>query len=175
MTSSFACFAGRILLSFIYEETLDWNVLRDGVDGLASAHRRALRPALERAVEVGRVDPALLDYDLDRLAAALDATSDLAFDYLGLQTLYDRYLLVDKTGAEPRRLEAPQLFWLRVAMGVCLAETSEREERALELYRMYADRRFCSVDADALQRGHAALPALELLPLRRRRLARSRS
>jgi ribonucleoside-diphosphate reductase alpha chain len=120
-------------------------VLRDGVDGLAEAHRSALRPALERGVAVGRVDAALLDYDLDRLAAALDPAADLTFDYLGLQTLYDRYLLVDKTGEEPRRLEAPQLFWLRVAMGVSLAEpVAEREERAAELYRMYAERRFCS-------------------------------
>ncbi|HVW88888.1 MAG TPA: ribonucleoside-diphosphate reductase subunit alpha [Gaiellaceae bacterium] len=142
--SDFSFFAGRILLTFVYEETLGWDVLRDGVDGLAAAHRRALRPALERGVQAGRVDAALLEYDLDRLAESLDPTSDLAFDYLGLQTLYDRYLLVDKTGAEPRRLEAPQLFWLRVAMGVSLAEATEREERTLELYRVYAERRFCS-------------------------------
>jgi ribonucleoside-diphosphate reductase alpha chain len=143
--SDFSFFAGRILLTFVYEETLGWDVLRDGVAGLVEAHRRALRPALERGAEIGRVDPELLEYDLDRLAAALDPAADLGFDYLGLQTLYDRYLLVDKTGAEPRRLEAPQLFWLRVAMGVCLAEApAEREERALELHRMYAERRFCS-------------------------------
>jgi len=142
--SEFSFLAGRILLTFVYEETLDWDVLRDGVAGLEEAHRKELRPALERGVEVGRVDPALLGYDLDRLAAALDPSADLAFDYLGLQTLYDRYLLVDKTGTEPRRLEAPQLFWLRVAMGVSLAEQTDREERALELYRMYSERRFCS-------------------------------
>jgi ribonucleoside-diphosphate reductase alpha chain len=142
--SEFSFFAGRILLTFVYEETLDWEIVRDGVAGLAEAHRRALRPALERGVAIGRVDPALLAYELDRLAAALDPTADLDFDYLGLQTLYDRYLLVDKTGAEPRRLEAPQLFWLRVAMGVCLPEERDREQRALDLYRMYCSRRFCS-------------------------------
>jgi ribonucleoside-diphosphate reductase alpha chain len=143
--SDFSFFAGRILLTFIYEETLGWDIVRDGAAGLAEAHRRALQPVLERGVEVGRVDPALLEYDLERLASALDPASDRGFDYLGLQTLYDRYLLVDKTGAEPRRLEAPQLFWLRVAMGLSLAEKpAEREERTLELYRMYAERRFCS-------------------------------
>ena len=90
---------------------------------------------LERGVEAGRIDPALLDYDLDRLAAAARPDADLDFDFLGLQTLYDRYLIIDKTGGEPRRIEAPQLFWMRVAMGVCLAEEpQEREERALELY-----------------------------------------
>jgi ribonucleoside-diphosphate reductase alpha chain len=142
--SDFSFFAGRILLTFVYEETLGWDILRDGVEGLAAAHRRTLRTALDRGAEIGRIDPALLDYDLEWLADALDPVSDLAFDYLGLQTLYDRYLLVDKTDGEPRRLEAPQLFWLRVAMGVSLAEKEERESHALELYRMYSERRFCS-------------------------------
>ncbi|MFA5258279.1 MAG: ribonucleoside-diphosphate reductase subunit alpha, partial [Opitutales bacterium] len=78
------------------------------------------------------------------LADALDPAADLAFDYLGIQTLYDRYLLVDKTGNRARRMETPQFFWLRVAMGIFLRETREREERVLELYRLYKDRRFCS-------------------------------
>jgi ribonucleoside-diphosphate reductase alpha chain len=142
--ADFSFFAGRILLTFIYEETLGWDVLRDGAAGLKDAHRRAWRPALERGVEAGRIDEALLGFDLDRLADALDPAADLGFDYLGLQTLYDRYLLVDKTGAQPQRLEAPQFFWLRVAMGVCLGEPEDREEHVLALYAMYRSRRFCS-------------------------------
>lgn len=143
--SDYSRFAGRILLTYIYEETLDWSILRDGVAGLRDAHRRALRPLLERAVEIKRIAPSLLDYDLERLAAAIDPSADLDFDFLGLQTLYDRYLIMDKTGGRPRRIEAPQLFWLRVAMGVCLAEhQNEREQRALELYCVYKERRFCS-------------------------------
>ncbi|HTT94394.1 MAG TPA: ribonucleoside-diphosphate reductase subunit alpha [Solirubrobacterales bacterium] len=143
--SDYSRFAGRILLTYVYEETLDWQILRDGVGGLREAHRRALRPLLEHGVAIKRIDARLLDYDLERLAAAIDPSADLDFDFLGLQTLYDRYLIVDKTGARPRRLEAPQLFWLRVAMGVCLAEREEeREERALDLYAAYKERRFCS-------------------------------
>jgi ribonucleoside-diphosphate reductase alpha chain len=142
--ADFSFFAGRILLTFIYEETLDWDILRDGTAGLKDAHRRAFRRALERGVEANRIDEALLGFDLDRLADALDPAADLGFDYLGLQTMYDRYLLVDKTGGEPERIEAPQFFWLRVAMGVCLGEQDDREGHALELYRMYASRRFCS-------------------------------
>lgn len=142
--ADFSRFAGRILLSFIYEETLAWDITRDGVAGLAAAHRRALRTALERGVAAERISPALLEYDLERLAAALDPTADLDFDFLGIQTLYDRYLTVDKTGAAPRRIEAPQVFWMRVAMGVCLPEEGDREARVLALYGMYKDRRFCS-------------------------------
>jgi ribonucleoside-diphosphate reductase alpha chain len=144
--SDFSRFAGRVLLSYVYEEALGWDIVRDGIGALKAAHTRALRPFLEHAAAIGRIDTRLLGYDLDRLAAALDPTADLDFDYLGLQTLYDRYLLVDKTGAQPRRIEAPQLFWLRVAMGVCLAEDDEqdREARALDLYGIYRQRRFCS-------------------------------
>jgi ribonucleoside-diphosphate reductase alpha chain len=141
--SDFSLFAARILLTYVYEETLPWRIT-DGIGALRDAHRRALRPALERGVKVGRVDPALLDYDLERLAQSLDPSADLDFDYLGIQTLYDRYLLVDKTGSAPIRLEAPQIFWLRVAMGVCLPEAGDREARVLALYSVYRGRRFCS-------------------------------
>jgi ribonucleoside-diphosphate reductase alpha chain len=142
--SEFSRFAGRILLTYIYEETLGWDIERDGIGGLRAMHRAALEPALRRGVAIGRIDPALLEYDLRRLADALDPTADLDFDFLGLQTLYDRYLQVDKTGERPVRLEAPQLFWLRVAMGVCLNETGDREARVLDLYTAYKERRFCS-------------------------------
>ncbi len=142
--SEYMRFAGRILLTYLYEETLGWDVVRDGIAGLAAAHRRALRPMLSHGVAIGRVDERLLDYDLETLAAALDPTADLDFDFLGIQTLYDRYLICDKTGAETRRIEAPQLFWMRAAMGVCLAERSDRETRVLDLYAAYKERRFCS-------------------------------
>jgi ribonucleoside-diphosphate reductase alpha chain len=143
--SELSRFAGRILLSYLYEETIGWDVRRDDVAGLRGAHARALRPMLEHGAAIGRIDPRLLEYDLDTLAAALDPSADLDFDFLGLQTLYDRYLICDKTGEEPRRIEAPQLFWMRVAMGVCLAEPEEeRTQRAIALYGMYKARRFCS-------------------------------
>jgi ribonucleoside-diphosphate reductase alpha chain len=143
--SDFSPFAGRILLSYVYEEALGWDIVRDGIGGLREAHRRALRRLLERGVAIKRFDPRLLEYDLDRLAAALDPSSDLDVDFLGLQTLYDRYLTVDKTGAAPVRIEAPQLFWMRVAMGICLGESGEdREARVLDLYAAYKERRFCS-------------------------------
>ena len=146
--SDFSPFAGRILLSYIYEETLGWDIVRDGVGALKDFHVRALRSVLARGTAIKRVDPRLLDFDLELLGAALDPTADLDFDFLGLQTLYDRYLIVDKTGARPRRLEAPQLFWLRVAMGVCLGECDEdpvaREQRVIDLYTVYKQRRFCS-------------------------------
>ncbi|MEM6336028.1 MAG: ATP cone domain-containing protein, partial [Bacteroidota bacterium] len=142
--ADFARFAARILLGYIYEETIGWDLKRDGLAGLKACHERAFEPYLRRAIEIERLSPRLLEYDLQKLTAALDPMADLDFDYLGAQTLYDRYLLVDKTGDAPRRLEAPQFFWMRVSMGLMLDEAGDREARVLELYGLYKDRRFCS-------------------------------
>ncbi len=142
--ADFARFAGRILLSYIYEEVLGWSIQRDGVNSLREVHRRAFKGNLLRGVELGRINPKMLDFDLDRLAAALDPAADLSFDYLGILTLYDRYLIVDKRGAVARRLETPQLFWMRVAMGLFLGAEGDREAKILGLYNLYKSRRFCS-------------------------------
>lgn len=162
--ADFGKFAGRILLTFIYEEVLDWSILRDGFGKLKKAHRAGFAAYLDRSVEVGRLDPALLArYDVDVMARALDPSADLDFDYLGIQTLYDRYLLVDKTDGEHVRLETPQFFWMRVAMGLFKEESrfcpappptdnTGAEERcnktratyAINLYNLYKSRRFCS-------------------------------
>ncbi|MBB6049027.1 ribonucleoside-diphosphate reductase subunit alpha [Armatimonas rosea] len=142
--ADFSFFAGRILLTYIYEETLTWDIVRDGIAGLKEAHKKAFKAYLDYGVQIERLSPNILSYDIDRLANALDPTADLDFDYLGLQTLYDRYLITDKTGKRPRRLEAPQFFWMRVAMGLFYADAQNKEEHALELYTMYKSRRFCS-------------------------------
>lgn len=142
--ADFAQFAGRILLTYIYEEVLGWRMDRDGIEGLKEAHVKAFRAYLERGVEIERLSPQLLGYDLNRLAEALDPLADLSFDYLGIQTLFDRYLIVDKTAKKQRRLETPQFFWMRVAMGLFLREPSNREEWVIKLYGLYKNRRFCS-------------------------------
>jgi len=141
--ADFAKFAGRMLLTYLYEEVLNWDILVDGVGQLRDAHRRGFRSYLERAVSIERLSPRLLDYDTDRLADALDPSADLGFDYLGIQTLYDRYLIVDKSGPT-RRLETPQFFWMRVAMGLFLEEPEDREGWVVRLYNLYKSRRFCS-------------------------------
>lgn len=140
----FARFAARILLTYVYEEVLGWSISRDGVARLAEFHRRSFKANLVRGVEIDRLSPKLLEYNLDRLADAINPTSDLDFDFLGIQTLYDRYLIIDKTGDPHRRIETPQLFWMRVAMGLMVGEKGDREGKAIDLYRLYASRRFCS-------------------------------
>jgi ribonucleoside-diphosphate reductase alpha chain len=97
-------------------------------------------------VAIKRISPELLErFDLDRLSAAFDPSADLDFDYLGIQTLYDRYLIIDKTGrGKPKRVETPQFFWMRVAMGLFKAEEHNREDWVIRLYQLYKGRRFCS-------------------------------
>ncbi|MFO1483830.1 MAG: ribonucleoside-diphosphate reductase subunit alpha [Verrucomicrobiaceae bacterium] len=142
--ADFAKFAARILLSYIYEEVLGWDIVRDGIDHLRDFHRRAFRRNLARGVEIDRYNPRLLQFDLNKLADALDPAADLDFDFLGVQTLYDRYLIVDKKIKPSKRLETPQLFWMRVAMGLNIGEKDHAEERIIAIYRMYKGRRFCS-------------------------------
>jgi ribonucleoside-diphosphate reductase alpha chain len=84
---------------------------------------------IERGIAAELLDPELAKFDLGRLGKALAAKRDLQFGYLGLQTLYDRYFL----HVQGRRIELPQAFFMRVAMGLALRE-KDREARAIEFY-----------------------------------------
>ncbi len=86
---------------------------------------------IKRGIAAELLDERLGTYDLPRLAKELDASRDLKFGYLGLQTLYDRYFLHVKG----TRIEMPQVFFMRVAMGLALNEI-DRETRAIEFYRL---------------------------------------
>ncbi|MFO6419826.1 ribonucleoside-diphosphate reductase subunit alpha [Hylemonella sp. W303a] len=94
---------------------------------------------VKKGVDAELLNPELLQYDLKRLGAALKSERDQQFDYLGLQTLYDRYFLhVKKT-----RIELPQAFFMRVAMGLALNEI-DREARAIEFYEVLSSFDFMS-------------------------------
>ena len=87
--------------------------------------------AIKKGVENSLLNPQLLEFDLPRLAAALKPERDHQFDYLGLQTLYDRYFL----HVRKQRIELPQTFFMRVAMGLALQEI-DRDARAIEFYEV---------------------------------------
>ncbi|MDZ4786241.1 MAG: ribonucleoside-diphosphate reductase subunit alpha [bacterium] len=129
--------AARLLLDIIYKESV-------GVSAsdprLANAHKIYLKEYVKKAITLGRVDAALLEFDLDKLGAAINLTKDLKFTYLGLQTLYDRYLIHDNQV----RLETPQIFFMRVAMGLAQKEGAVKNERAIEFYETLSDFHFMS-------------------------------
>ena len=108
----FAKFAARILLSYIYEEVLGWDIAENSIEELKGFHAAGLKQYLKKGIEIKRLDAKLMKLDIGKLADALDPSADLDFDYLGIQTLFDRYLVVDKTGDSPKRIETPQLFWM---------------------------------------------------------------
>ena len=118
----------RLLLHTIAREVLGREV---APAERAQAYIDSFPQCIHKGVENQLLDERLLQFDLDRLGAALQAERDLQFDYLGLQTLYDRYFLhVRKT-----RIELPQVFFMRVAMGLALGEI-DREARAIEFYEV---------------------------------------
>ena len=94
---------------------------------------------IKRGVQAELLDEKLLQFDLAKLGAALKPDRDLQFDYLGLQTLFDRYFLhIDEA-----RIELPQAFFMRVAMGLALGEI-DREARAIEFYEVLSTFDFMS-------------------------------
>jgi len=129
--------AARLLLRKIYREALpSFNTSTE----LAGQHRDHFPDYVARGVEVKRLTPDLLQFDLPKLAAALRLDRDLQFTYMGAQTLYDRYLIHH----EGRRLETVQYFWMRVAMGLALNEGETKNERAIEFYEVLSTFHFVS-------------------------------
>ncbi len=133
----------RLLLHTIRKE-----VLGVEVDPVAMAERYVdyFPQFIKRGIDIELLDERLAQYDLERLGEAIDAKRDLQFGYLGLQTLYDRYFLIDRADAyspEGRRIELPQAFFMRVAMGLALNEI-DRESRAIEFYELLSSFDFMS-------------------------------
>lgn len=129
--------ASRLLLDSIYRETIG----RKASDtALVKAHREFFKKTVKEAIALERLSPALLDFDLDEISKAIDLKRDDLFTYLGLQTLYDRYFIHH----EQRRLETPQIFWMRVAMGLALKEGDQKNKRAIEFYDVLSQFYFTS-------------------------------
>ena len=126
----------RILMHVIRKEILGKEVLQGDMQ---SEYASYFPKFINEGISAELLDPRMREYDLPRLAAALNASRDLQFNYLGLQTLYDRYFL----HIEDRRIEMPQAFFMRVAMGLALNEL-DRERRAIEFYEILSTFDFMS-------------------------------
>ncbi len=126
----------RLLLHTIAKEILGETV---SLPQLAERYADYFPQFIRKGVENELLDERLAQYDLTRLGAALKPERDLQFDYLGLQTLYDRYFL----HVRKQRIELPQAFFMRVAMGLALNEIV-REARAIEFYEVLSSFDFMS-------------------------------
>jgi ribonucleoside-diphosphate reductase alpha chain len=134
--------ASRLLLDQIRRETLGrvhGEPRQASQADMTTAYPAYFPEYIRTGIGAGQLDPELASFDLTRLAAAIRPERDLDFAFLGLQTLYDRYLLhIDKV-----RYELPQAFFLRVAMGMALRE-DDREARAIQFYELLSSFRFMS-------------------------------
>lgn len=126
----------RLLLDNIRHEVLGEAVSHQAMQ---SRYAEYFPEFIQRGIEADLLDERLGQFDLARLSEALVADRDLQFGYLGLQTLFDRYFLHN---AE-RRIELPQAFFMRVAMGLALNEI-DREARAIEFYHLLSKFDFMS-------------------------------
>lgn len=122
--------AARLLLNKIYAD-----VFGEGFDkkALAEAHTRVFEQNMRRLVAEGNLDPRMAEYDYTKMGAALKIENDHLFEYMGLEIMGSRYCMEDVKTKKP--LETPQMLWMRIAMGLAIAEKPEdREEVALEFY-----------------------------------------
>ena len=126
----------RLLLNAIRHEVLGHATTQAEMAGLYADYFAAY---INKGIHAELLDARLAQFDLVKLGEALDASRDFNFDYLGLQTLYDRYFL----HIEESRIELPQAFFMRVAMGLALNET-DREARAIEFYTVLSNFDFMS-------------------------------
>ena len=123
----------RILMDQIRSEALGFLGVADEAtyDEMENHYPKALNAYIDKGIELDILDPVLKTFDLDKMGAAIDHTRDNQFTYLGLQTLYDRYFI----HSDDVRYELPQVFFMRVAMGLAVEEEN-REDRAIEFYKL---------------------------------------
>jgi ribonucleoside-diphosphate reductase alpha chain len=133
---AYSLVTARLLLHTIRKEVLGKEVSQSG---MATGYATYFPEFIATGIKNSLLDAKLAEFDLPRLAKALRSDGDLQFNYLGLQTLYDRYFL----HVRGRRIELPQIFFMRVAMGLALNEP-DREARAIEFYEILSSFDFMS-------------------------------
>jgi ribonucleoside-diphosphate reductase alpha chain len=133
---SYTYATARLLLHTIRREVMGRDITQDE---MRQEYPNYFASYVQKGIAAELLDAKLADFDLQRLGAALKPERDLQFDYLGLQTLYDRYFIHLKK----QRIEMPQAFFMRVAMGLSLNE-KDREARAIEFYEVLSSFDFMS-------------------------------
>ena len=123
----------RILMDQIRSEALNFlGVAEESTyQEMEKNYSKAFEAYIDKGIELDILNPELKEFDLEKLGRAIDYTRDNQFTYLGLQTLYDRYFI----HCDDVRYELPQVFFMRVSMGLSLEEDN-REERAIEFYNL---------------------------------------
>ena len=125
--TAYSYMAARLQLQANYKDVIGRSTTAEELD---VAYRERFKQGIRDGIESGRLDAKMGNFDLELMANSIKIERDRLFQFLGIQTLCDRYLLRDDEG---NCQELPQGFWMRVAMGLAIDEP-EKNERALEFY-----------------------------------------
>ena len=128
--------SAKLFLQRLYKEAMEVSVNEDTID---AEYRRTFIDGIKFGTENNYLDKRLLEFDLEKLSNSLSLEKDDLFQFIGIQTLYERYFLKDNE----RRFELPQAFWMRIAMGMAMNE-KDKEARALEFYDTLSSMKFVS-------------------------------
>ena len=139
--------AAQLLLKKLFKEVTKTTIRSAAYDRL---YRQSFIDSITLGVTEGGLDARMLEFDLNLLAAALHLERDSLFEFMGLKTLNERYF----NKIEGKRLELPQSFWMRVAMGVSLNEAN-KNEAALKFYDLLSSMRYMSSTPTLLHGGMA--------------------
>ncbi|AGF47162.1 ribonucleoside-diphosphate reductase alpha chain [Candidatus Kinetoplastibacterium desouzaii TCC079E] len=126
----------RLLLNTIIKEVIGEDIVSSDLN---TQYKKYFPEFIEKGLESGLLAPEMSTYDLNKLGSVLDYKKDLKFKYLGLQTLYDRYFL----HIDGKRIELPQIFFMRVAMGIAINEP-QKDDKAIEFYEILSSFDFMS-------------------------------
>lgn len=128
--------AARLLLNCLYKE-----VFKEGVDSdvFSLQYRKSFIQNIKKLVKLERLDKRLLDFDLKKLSEAIKIRRDQLFKYLGIQILFDRYLIRQ----DDKIMETPQSFWMRIAMGLAINE-EDKTGKAIEFYDLLSQMLYTS-------------------------------
>src|SRR3990167_4284428 len=126
--------AARLLLQKLTKEVIGKSIKTETYE---KAYRHAFIEGIKKGVGGNIFDARMLDFDLEKLSHYLMVSRDDLFEYLGLRTLYERYFIK----VNGKRVELPQVFWMRVAMGLALLE-EDKNQKAIEFYELISSMRF---------------------------------
>lgn len=129
--------AARILYDTLYKDIIGHDTI--DYDQIEQQHQVAFIAYIKNAVEIEELDPRMLTYDLEEMSKQMNLERDKEFTYLAMQTLYDRYFIRNPETDEI--LETPQMFWMRVAMGLAIKEEN-KEKKAAEFYELLSKKDF---------------------------------
>ena len=126
----------RLFLALLYSSVISSRTIGSDAE---DSYCKSFVNSIQLGVTQGRLSKEMLSFDLEKLAANLKIERDELLEYRGLQTLYDRYLMRDMLTGTP--VETPQMFWMRIAMGLSLNE-SDKDTTAVEFYELISSLRF---------------------------------